>query len=75
MIFSRELLSRSAFSVVLGSGGGVVEGDFLKSRDLLIIFHKDSIFFPCLAWIVTISMITADITIFIINCWKDEAIT
>lgn len=75
MVFGRELASRCALEVAPASGGEVVERDFLKSRDFSIISHRESISSLCLVWIAAIAVATADVTAFVIDCWRKESMT
>ncbi len=55
------------------SGGEVIEGESLKSRDFSIISRRESILFSCLAWIEATAVATADDTALVIDCWREES--
>ena len=68
MVFGRELAPRCALGIASRLGGGIAEGDSIKSRDFLIISHMASISFSCFACILSTATVTADVIAFTIDC-------
>ena len=71
--FGRGLPPGKAFGVASGLGGGVAEGDSLKSRDFSIISQRGSILLSCLAWIEATAVVTSDGTALVIDCWRKKS--
>lgn len=57
------------------SGRGVAEGESVKSRDFLIISYRRNILLLYLAWIAVITIVSADVTTLVIDCWREKSMT
>lgn len=75
MVFGRELVPRCVFEIASELERRVVEEEFFKSRNFLIISCRESISLLYLAEIAATTVTTADVTAFVIDCWKEESIT
>lgn len=68
-------MNGDALAVASGLGRGVVEGESLSNRDFSINLHKENILSSCLAWIMEIAVVTADVIVLTIDCLKKRSIS
>lgn len=71
--FGKESVPGIAFGAALELGGRVEKGDSFKRRDFLIISQRKSISLSCLAWIEATVVETADVTILVIDYWREKS--
>lgn len=73
MFFCRKLAPGCILGVGTGLGGGIREGDSLKSKDFSIISCKVNISSFCFAYIASTADGTANVTVLAINSLTERS--